>query len=304
MKKLYIIGNGFDLHHDMKTKYQDFADFLKTDNRNTFQNIERYLSDSQEFWWNFEDNLTMFDDEYVIDDNSHLMGSYGADDWSDSMHHDFQFELNEIIKSLTESMLESFCTWLRQVKYPENCDSFHKRSNLNKNELYLSFNYTNTLEKIYDIPKDSILYIHGNIKEGKDKIFLGHGWSSEERPTLISRADFERDDIRLTDGYKIVDSYFSSTFKPVAKIIEINSNYFSKLNSIDEILVLGHSLSEVDMPYFKEISKNIDLSKVKWWVSCYCESDFEKAEKLRDEIQIPEMLFKTAAIEPLINLKP
>lgn len=24
--RLYLIGNGFDLHHDMKTKYSDYAD--------------------------------------------------------------------------------------------------------------------------------------------------------------------------------------------------------------------------------------------------------------------------------------
>ena len=29
MKHLYIIGNGFDLYHDLKTNYIDFVEFAK-----------------------------------------------------------------------------------------------------------------------------------------------------------------------------------------------------------------------------------------------------------------------------------
>lgn len=29
MKKLYIIGNGFDIHHGLKTQYRDYKEYLK-----------------------------------------------------------------------------------------------------------------------------------------------------------------------------------------------------------------------------------------------------------------------------------
>ena len=44
---------------------------------------------------------------------------------------------------------------------------------LNKNCLFLNFNYTDTLEKVYNIPASNILYIHANALRGNNLI-LGH----------------------------------------------------------------------------------------------------------------------------------
>ena len=34
MKTLYVIGNGFDIHHKLDTRYQNFANYLtKNDNK-------------------------------------------------------------------------------------------------------------------------------------------------------------------------------------------------------------------------------------------------------------------------------
>lgn len=39
MKKLYIIGNGFDIHHGLNTSYQAFAFFLQ----DNYSKIHDYL---------------------------------------------------------------------------------------------------------------------------------------------------------------------------------------------------------------------------------------------------------------------
>jgi hypothetical protein len=36
---------------------------------------------------------------------------------------------------------------------------------------------------------------------------------------------------------------------------------------IDQIITIGHSIGDVDLPYFREIMGNIDADGVKWKVS-------------------------------------
>lgn len=36
---LYIIGNGFDLHHHVKSSYQAFAEWLNKNNRKLYQKL-------------------------------------------------------------------------------------------------------------------------------------------------------------------------------------------------------------------------------------------------------------------------
>lgn len=42
MKHLYIIGNGFDLHHRMKTSYSQFREWLGEMNENTISKEKEY----------------------------------------------------------------------------------------------------------------------------------------------------------------------------------------------------------------------------------------------------------------------
>lgn len=43
---------------------------------------------------------------------------------------------------------------------------------IDEQDLFLTFNYTDTLEKIYKVSKDRICYIHGKQNE---EIYFGHG---------------------------------------------------------------------------------------------------------------------------------
>lgn len=86
-------------------------------------------------------------------------------------------------------------------------------------------------------------------------------------------------DIRVVEGNKILDGYFSTTFKPTAQIIEQNQTFFSSLKAIRQIYVMGHSLAQVDAPYFDEIIKNIDSPSVRWTIS-YHRNPVDAQEKL------------------------
>lgn len=151
---------------------------------------------------------------------------------------------------------------------------------LDKNAKFLSFNYTNTLELLYNIDKEKINYIHNSAHYGSEEIVLGHGINPEnfeetlpEPPDDIEFEDLEKWysqnvywEYSYSTGKETIMKYFFKNYKPTKTIIELNQSFFTDLESINEIYILGHSLSEVDLPYFRKIVESVSHS-TKWLVS-------------------------------------
>jgi len=267
---LYIIGNGFDRHHDIPSDYRDFGRYLAAVDRDIYREVEAYFNVDDEFWWQFEQQLANFDTDAAIDYASQFLMSYGADDWSDSGHHDYQYELERVVEAISKTLQERFAQWVRQLPIPSLSSCFTGLLPLDPNAFYLSFNYTQTLQRTYGIPDGQILHIHGKASDPSDRLILGHGWERSASESLNHGVDISEADIRVIEGNEIVDGYFSATFKPTAQIIADNQTFFSNLNAIRQIYVMGHSLSDVDAPYFAAIIKNIDSSSVRWMISYHC----------------------------------
>ena len=276
---LYIIGNGFDRYHDIPCDYRDFANYLKKTAPKIYSEVETYFCVNDQFWSKFEAQLANFDADTAIENASEFLVSYSAEDWSDSYHHDYQYELMRIVDAISESMRAHFATWVRQLTIPSMGALAGKSLPLDKDARYLNFNYTQTLQKTYGIPSAQILHIHGNTSDPSDQIVLGHGWRRTPRDSRNHSIELSEADTREIEGNQIVDNYFSETFKPTDQIIEQQQSFFSSLKSIRKILVMGHSLSEVDSPYLKEIIRNIDSSSVNWQVS-YHSDPCDAREKL------------------------
>lgn len=275
MKALYVIGNGFDLHHGMKTAYQSFREFVKLKSPGVHRKVDRFL-DVNEYWSDLEDALATLDLNDVVDDAGQFLTSYGSDEWSDSGHHDYQYELEETIASLSTRLLALFEEWVRGVEVPSRAKVQSIMTRLDPDARYLSFNYTNTLEVIYGISPMHILHIHGCVTEPDCKLILGHAWEPEEATPGWLDHDSEDMDVRVREGNEILKPYFLDTFKPSAKIIERHQAWFQELEDVSEVRVLGHSLSDVDRLYFVELCNNIQIEKVVWQVSCRDEPEPKK----------------------------
>lgn len=70
---LYIIGNGFDLHHGLKTSYLDFRDdYVKKRNPQMWNNLLDIYGDvpkQDDFWWkDFENMLGKVDYAHLEED--------------------------------------------------------------------------------------------------------------------------------------------------------------------------------------------------------------------------------------------
>ena len=264
--KLYIIGNGFDLFHNMQTSFADFRVFAETNARDSFNAIESYLSVADD-WADLESALADLDVDFVVEDLGHFMPPYSADYWSESGHHDFQYEVGRVVDYLSSDLLSCLKKWVSQVKIPDK-DSVARLKTINQEAFFLTINYTSTLAYLYDIAANRTLHIHGSIADPEQKIILGHAWNPVNRKSLNDRQDIEDVDIRLLEANSIIDQYFSSTFKPSIQLIAKNRSFFDSLYCVSEVVVLGHSLSVIDAEYFHELLSVPSITLATWTIAC------------------------------------
>ncbi len=277
---LYIIGNGFDLWHGIPSGYEHFKEYVRLHDRNLFQAVENYLPAGDD-WWSLESALAEIDVDNIIDDNSQFMSSYGDDDWSDSGHHDFQYEVEQVVERLSTQLRARFGEWIRTLPIPTSTTALKLLKCIDMNAAFLTFNYTSTLQNLYAVPESHVLHIHGEAKMPDSELILGHAWNPAQHKSLNDRDDIKEIDTRLMEVHSILDEHFLRTFKPSEELIRQHRSFFDHLNAVNSVYVLGHSLSDVDLPYLQVLLKNPKVAAAKWHVACRNEHErLDKRERL------------------------
>ncbi|TPR55438.1 AbiH family protein [Enterococcus sp. OL5] len=67
MRTLYIIGNGFDLGHGLKTSYIDFSEWVKKYYRDIFEKINLMIKENNVLEYTGEHDIGWFDFENSLD---------------------------------------------------------------------------------------------------------------------------------------------------------------------------------------------------------------------------------------------
>ena len=274
---LYMVGNGFDLHHQIKSSYSDFRTYVKTVDPEFYNTFEKYFPIAGN-WANFEEVLGLFDADCLLDDNAVYFVSYGDEDWSDANHHDYQYEVDKVVTALSDTLMRRFTTWVTTLQIPDSRSFTGRLLNLDRNALYLTFNYTRTLQLLYGVPPQNVLHIHNEAINEESELILGHARNPSDMKSQNNSADLEAQDPRITEANETIDQFFSDTYKPTKEIIAKHSAFFGNLKDVEQINVMGHSLSEVDLPYLMEIANNIDRDRVRWVISYYGESSIPTLE--------------------------
>lgn len=229
-RKLYVIGNGFDLHHGLPCGYADFMAWLQVDRPKVYSTLNRIYGDCDgNNWSDFEENLA----------------SFNLDDYPDDVTRDdlmrLKAELNEALGS-----------WAKTIGMPEPGTAI---DDIDRNAVFFTFNYTRTLEDFYGIGADRIVHLHGGVDNG-NLIFghdsMGDGVTDEdlkEARRMRMDADVYRDMVHVKKSQEFADVFR----KPVAEVIEEHRSVFEALTGIEEMIVLGVSYSDIDKPYFERI---------------------------------------------------
>lgn len=223
-------------------------------------------------WCSFEEDLAKLRWELILDDVEYEYDKEGDFDW-------WKTDTNLTIQA--ENCLDSnhtlrtfFSEWVSYINDiisdgSCNLSKPYFKDIFNNSDKYLTFNYTGTLEILYNI--EDVCHIHGDISKWQDPVF-GHcdpGYPQKKYE------DYE------FNAYDIFRRIYESYIKDAATQIKRYKEFFDSIKNVDEIYLFGLSFGEVDMPYFRYIFEN--CTKVKnVYLNVYNPDEFdEKAEKLK-----------------------
>ncbi len=188
-RHLYIIGNGFDRHHGAESTYFHFREYLARCDSSIVADFELFFGDGglfrerrhSELWADFEQNLSELDREKVFDYVDLFLPEVDDDheDFSRGEYFEAIEKVEDIVTRCTTSMQHHFHKWINTLHYEKGFKC--KMVELDRDALFLNFNYTPHLENEYHIPREQILYIHGDRRDKEDEIVLGHNVEDSEK---------------------------------------------------------------------------------------------------------------------------
>lgn len=285
MKKLFIIGNGFDVAHKLPTKYSDFHDYL----------IETYPEASDEYLivpesFIMQDGDERYNDDEVVgfllkiiteteatgeawSDLENTLGRLDFDecfnDWYADDDDDNEWRKanrNEDtaanVSGAVKMIKEYFSDWI------ETIDIFDTERKIKfyylidpSNDLFLTFNYTETLEEVYEAK--NVYHIHG--KQG-GKVVFGHGNDMDNYDEYMNRN---------IGSENHLSELQAALKKDTQTVISQNKSLFKAFGEVDEIYSYGFSFSDVDMVYIKEICNASPTENIVWYIHDYNSTKFD-----------------------------
>ncbi len=286
---LFIIGNGFDLSHNLKTSYLDFKNFISKEEPELLVKIfecykysfkrtykdhfsEEELDVESLLWADFEKNMGTINHEEILEIDSDLGLEYPEASGYDTLESHLDLESIDI----SEDLFNILHCWIKSIDV-ENSSKKTSFISTEDENLFLTFNYTLLLEECYRIEEENICHIHGSIHTSP---IMGHNNLKEIEFLCVEAKSFDSDDDNDYDDYNKIKklqitkaiTLYEKTLKNIEENIDMNINFFEQLIEIKEIKIIGHSLGEVDLPYFEEVSKSVEENAL-WKVYYYKEED-------------------------------
>lgn len=284
MKNLYIIGNGFDKHHEIPSGYWDFHEWLTEKNPELVDQIDELYGYSDDLWGNFEVELGNLDIPSVA---SEIYAENPADEMSD--HYERTFHAGAIVAGDTvgeiyNKIREMFPEWVKSLPAADTC----KKIRIDKEDsFFITFNYTDTLLDVYGIPLDDILFIHGRASDSANRhLVLGHGKSREEIQREAEAKFDEETHPAYIQTVEAVERQVNMMKKNTSRIIDDNQSAWEAMKDVQHIYCYGFSMSLVDMPYLQKIIASIDAQHVIWHVDVFGNDDEQIYAKKTAKMQI------------------
>ena len=268
-KTLYIIGNGFDLFHKLPTSYFHFYQWLKMMKQDDFiDKMEKFFPSKHEIdkllWHDFEMALGKYD--------LHLIYNRFTPEVSDRYIKNLELYARRAVEPIINKIRPLVSEWAQSI----SLNGVRPQIELLSDAQYLTFNYTLTLERVYQIKRTQIFHIHNSVNN--DKVVVGSSvWKNRWDTERLGLSDEEE------QGQKELIDVLNTLYKNPSGIIDASRDYFSHLSHIEHIVILGHSLSSIDMPYFREICYNISPNS-HWYISKHLPGDSERIQNFVEVI--------------------
>ncbi|HFI0334025.1 AbiH family protein [Streptococcus suis] len=358
MTRLYIIGNGFDRAHNLSTDYKEhLRKILQETNEELYDLVNNlFFQNDIDMWSEFEQRIGVIDDaffsslvttasdklqEFFANNSDPYAYGYSIDDENygntftevDNAIYQASSEKPDIADSfplndfscIPEFLREGMDAMIVNANEELNSPGVSVIGTFSPNSFFLTFNYTQTLERLYGLSDQIILHIHGD----DDKI-----WGNQEK--AITNTEEIEININCTNCYyesdtgkewdSVTEEYYQypsnlsefgaavnysedeieeSIIAVRSKIEQMNGelikehqitqleSFLTQIPRVEEIIVLGVSIGEVDVPYFELLNKL--YTDAKWYVSYYSQGDLvcDNIKKLSFQVELKEfrMLF-------------
>lgn len=295
IRNLFIVGNGFDVAHGLPTRYADFKKYL-SERIKANQGIKDIDGDyikiteiprlpEQKIWCGKSVCAEYWKEEELI----YWLVDEVSNSKSDMKWSDFETYLSELniqailnkwgytvenvmkIQETLNDISGFFFRWVNTIDLSKAKKKLNMEKMIKGDEnLVLSFNYTETLEKIYGVCEHSICHIHGkreiDSEQQKRKDMTSIGKDCTELIIGYEENLLKVEDINLLyideDIRSGVLTATTGLIKDVKQNIFRERKFFDAVEKADiqNIYSVGLSYSEVDMPYIREICERIKKS--------------------------------------------
>lgn len=271
MNNLIIIGNGFDLAHNLKTSYNHFINYIlntETNNSNLFPELYSYNGQPKEL--NYFIKIYFRNQAVGMGGGNQIFKFHNAffeqiirqthsNNWCDIEALYFQLlkstkdpkKLNdefEVVKTHLKNYLKE--EQKKFVQIPSYSSMFSAFNNTVKT-LVLNFNYTNCIQNYCNnLNNIKVLNIHGELDNNANPIIFGYAAKHEDSRELSNKNNNE---------------YLRNIKKHCYK----RTNYFDQLveylNTVEEIdvSIFGHSCGLSDSLIINEVFNHKNISSIR-----------------------------------------
>ncbi|MBH0059158.1 bacteriophage abortive infection AbiH family protein [Pseudoalteromonas sp. SWXJZ94C] len=238
MATLVIVGNGFDIQNRLPTSYWYFYKKYNERLDDHFIHFPNFFDDQE--WSNFEENLGLFDE-----DNFREGAAWepSMDDMIESSKYvnGYNDEISQKTNELVDDIRSVFIAWIKGIDVKQAI----KFMDFPKGFKFINFNYTSTLQDVYSVPDEDVLHIHG---KARWNVIFGHGIGNSNQSRSMEP---NQDEPWFEESFQTLTSVIDKFHKPVNEILEKHRKNLESYGDVTKIIVLGHSINSIDIPYFK-----------------------------------------------------
>lgn len=328
MNNLFILGNGFDLAHGLKTSYLDFVKYIikkcieKDDNSNSIMKIGGLPYDYDSFINDIKsDRISVIRPNYTSLMMKELLKDVTLNNWCDIEHKYFEL-LSSIKKESTVHYYQSVQDLNRDfelikkelenylvMQQPTNCIDSYKRifnSLAHRNSLIINFNYTDTIQQLYsDVIKSEIIHIHGKLKDQKSPIIFGYAANDDDNSSLINKNENEylknikRFAYNRTDTEHKLKTYLNKTKNIYVNILGHSIGLSDKL-ILEQIL--NHDNIKFIRVFYYENYENYFNTQINLYRIMKSNSNFDKLINYANSIRMPQINDTTEQLQEAKDL--
>lgn len=305
---LYILGNGFDLMHGVRSSYYAFRDSLGK--RNSLRRtLETWLA-PDDIWADFESALAQFKisamgSQWMADSWLDWMDAYAEDAGAAEYFMAIEAAASPL-QLVTRELPRRFRMWVETL-----CVETEARplKGLFQKGKVLCFNYTEFVETLYGVPAQDVCYLHGCRRNKKTRLILGHmsgasdaAFSFDDASAAKIKGAYRRAMSKNAQGLllQLLSDYDDDLTKNCGQIIAAHASFFAGLRETESIIVIGHSFSPVDWDYFAEVAARLaDRSRTRWYFGCHSLRDLRNLEQLLHRLHLERSqvaIFRTDTI--------